>query len=201
MPRTTFSAPLRPVRPRPSLAAAVPPAWSGRACRLGLSGLLLLALMAVPQARADALRTLLGSLADGEEVALNETVAARAGTGAGAGAAAGPARGSRAQVVVRAGDSLDAVIRRTLGDSPFKEALLRRAFVDLNPQAFVNGQPHRLAAGAVLLVPGPQDVLALLDERSPASMGRPAGASELPGSGARHSPTAAEERRKWVRFP
>jgi len=168
-----------------------------RASQLGAWGLLLLALMAVPQARADALRTLLGSLAGGEELVLNDT--ARTRTAAPAAAAA--AQPARSQVVVRAGESLDVVIRRNLKDSPFKDALLRRAFIELNPEAFVNANANRLRAGAVLMVPGPEDVLAVMDERSLLGMGLPSEASQTLGTGARPGSSSVEERRKWVRFP
>ena len=38
------------------------------------------------------------------------------------------------------GESLDAVITKTLGDSPLKLAVLRAAFIQQNPAAFVEGK-------------------------------------------------------------
>jgi Tfp pilus assembly protein FimV len=177
---------------------------SARATGLGAAVLLALMFAAPAHPREDALRTLLGSLADGEELAQVEGASARPGAARPAdNGAARTAPTGRTQVVVRAGETLDAVIRRNLADSPYKEALLRRAFVQINPAAFERGNTNRLKAGAVLLVPTDGDVLALLDESRPVqvfpSAAGSAGASA--GAGAPQASSAADERRKWVRFP
>jgi hypothetical protein len=187
--------PAQPARPGPQPGVAALPSLRGGAHHLAALALLWLMLMAVPQARADALRNLLGSLADGEEMALNDPPASKTV------ASAVPVRSARTQVVARAGESLDALIRRTQGDSPFKEVLLRRAFTELNPQAFVRGSAHRLVAGAVLQVPGPADVMALLDERQSAPLNLLPGAAMSGVGSVRQDVSGPEERRKWVRFP
>lgn len=129
---------------------------------------------------------------------LLQNPAAAAPTGAGSGpppmAIAAPqmSAGSRMQVVVRPGETLDRVIQRTLRDSPFRNELLRDAFVRLNRSAFPRGTPHWLLAGSVLQVPTPADLLLQVDPRwwpAPAQ-----GAPVTPAS-------TASQRRDWVRYP
>ena len=97
--------------------------------------------------------------------------------------------------VVR-GDTLDRIIQTTLRNSPLKIELLRKAFVEGNPQAFVSGNVSRLRAGAVLQVPDHtrllrSTLLPLLDA---------ADADALTATGAARS-SSASDRRSWVRFP
>jgi hypothetical protein len=120
----------------------------------------------------------------------------------GAPAAATPAAGgaeagrhdpgaARARLVVQPRETLDAVIRRTHRGSPFRDDLLRRAFVQLNPAAFERGSPHALLAGAELQVPTVADVLALAGIALP----RPAEPETRPVR------DGADEMRQWVRYP
>ena len=97
----------------------------------------------------------------------------------------------RARLVVQPRDTLDAVIRRTHRGSPFREDLLRRAFVQLNPAAFERGSPHALLAGVELQVPTVADVLALAGVVLP----RP------PEPETRTVRDNADEMRQWVRYP
>lgn len=60
---------------------------------------------------------------------------------------------------VKKGDTLDKVIRQTFSDSPLKVELLRQAYVEQNPHAFVKAKPPVLRAGAVLAVPNHDDLL------------------------------------------
>ena len=95
---------------------------------------------------------------------------------------------------VQRGDTLDRVIQHTLPDSPLKMELLRKAFVDSNPQAFVSGNVSRLRAGVVLQVPDHtkllrSTVMPLLDGADAAAMA---------GEGRSYN---ASDRRSWVRFP
>jgi Tfp pilus assembly protein FimV len=60
---------------------------------------------------------------------------------------------------VKPGDSLDKVIRQTLGESPLKVELLRKAYIQQNPQAFIKTSPPILRAGVVLAVPNHDDLL------------------------------------------
>ena len=84
---------------------------------------------------------------------------------------------------VRTGDTLDQVIRQTMGSSPLKVELLRQAFMDQNPKAFTKTSPRYLMAGAVLTVPNHDELL-----RQHLN-GNKAGSSLL------------DERMNWVRYP
>jgi Tfp pilus assembly protein FimV len=100
--------------------------------------------------------------------------------------------GSRIQVVVRPGETLDRLIQRTMRDSPFRVEVLRDAFVRLNRSAFPRGTPHWVLAGSVLQVPTPADLMAQVDPRWwPA----PAPADSAPAT------SAQADRRNWVRYP
>lgn len=96
--------------------------------------------------------------------------------------------------VVR-GDTLDRVIQKTLSNSPLKIELLRKAFVDLNPQAFVAGNVARLRAGVVLQVP---DHAQLLRSTILPVLESAGAAPVLPSA---RPPNANDDRRNWVRFP
>lgn len=102
---------------------------------------------------------------------------------------------SRSYTVQR-GDTLDRVIGHTLPDSPLKKELLRKAFVETNPQAFVSGNVSRLRSGAVLQVPDHAKLLR--STLLPVLEG--AEAAALAGDG-RMSNANANDRRSWVRFP
>lgn len=84
---------------------------------------------------------------------------------------------------VRTGDTLDQVIRQTLGSSPLKVELLRQAFIDQNPKAFTKTSPRYLMAGAVLTVPNHDELMR----------------QHLNGN--KPGPTLLDERRNWVRYP
>ena len=84
---------------------------------------------------------------------------------------------------VRTGDTLDQVIRQTMGTSPLKVELLRQAFIDQNPKAFTKTSPRYLLAGAVLNVPNHEELMRQhLNGNKPAS-------------------NLIDERRNWVRYP
>jgi hypothetical protein len=100
--------------------------------------------------------------------------------------------GSRMQVVVRPGETLDRVIQRTLRDSPFRAELLRDAFVRLNRSGFPRGTPHWVLAGSVLQVPTPADLMSQVDPRW-----WPAPAQDAAAATA----STSSERRNWVRYP
>jgi len=84
---------------------------------------------------------------------------------------------------VRTGETLDQVIRQTMGNSPLKVELLRQAFIDQNPKAFTKTSPRYLMAGAVLNVPNHEDLM------------RQHLNGNKPGNG------LIDERRNWVRYP
>lgn len=95
---------------------------------------------------------------------------------------------------VAAGESLDRVIQKTMADSPLKVELIRQAFVQLNPQAFPDGRVVRLKAGTVLQVPDSAQLLRQV--LLPVLEGAEAAAVVRNGT-----PQAADDKRRWVRFP
>jgi Tfp pilus assembly protein FimV len=94
--------------------------------------------------------------------------------------------GHRPTQSISRGMTLARLLARELRSTGLAKNVLFQAFVALNPQAFVKGNPNRLMAGATVQMFTDDDLQQL---RS----GRPLGES-----GARTSP---EERRKWVHFP
>ena len=114
---------------------------------------------------------------------------------AAAGEAAPVAAKPAAIYTPRAGETLDHVIQVTMPESPLKMDLLRRAFINQNPQAFVTPltTPPRMKKGAVLTVPDHQKLLQailaplvaepVVDTYSPAAV------------------SSADDRKRWVRYP
>ena len=101
----------------------------------------------------------------------------------------------RQQVQVRPGETLDRILARTLGSTPFAPALVRKTVVDMNPTAFAGGSPHRLNAGATLVLPSMQDLQAVAG-------GGSTGAALLhsPAGGGGHA-QSQDDRRHWIRYP
>ncbi len=109
--------------------------------------------------------------------------------------AAEPAPSSTVRTyTVHRGETLDRVIQKAVPDSPLNVEILRKAFVDLNPQAFASGNTTRPRAGAVLQIP--DHVQLLRASILPVLEG--AEAASVSGEGKNVS---ASERRSWVRFP
>lgn len=91
------------------------------------------------------------------------------------------------------GETLDAAIRRTMGDMPFKESFLRGVFLEINAGAVRPGTT-RLIAGAQLQVPHLEDLRSHL-QRVLGPQAPVAGSSSAPAA------AAAADKRHWVRFP
>lgn len=89
------------------------------------------------------------------------------------------------------GESLDSVIAKTMADSPLKIELLRQAYVESNPGAFLQGKVPRLRKNAALTVPDHEQLLKRF---------LPPLAS---GDAVQHpsTKTSSEERRRWVQYP
>lgn len=121
-----------------------------------------------------------------------------------AGASEVRARGTQDTVVVQRGETLDTIMRRTVKSLPFRDEAVRKAFIDLNPHAFVQGSPHRLQAGAQLRVPSLEDVLVstkLIPARpalAPTATPRTEDAHHASATG---PDPRAMERKHWVRYP
>lgn len=97
----------------------------------------------------------------------------------------------RVRVTAQRGETLDAVIKRTMGDMPFKESFLRGVFLEINAGAFQSGTT-RLIAGAQVQVPNLEDLRSHVQ--------RVLGPSAAAASAS--APAAAPpDRRHWVRFP
>jgi Tfp pilus assembly protein FimV len=110
-----------------------------------------------------------------------------------------PASESSATVrtyTVQRGDTLDRLIQRNMADSPLKIELLRKAFVEGNPHAFVSGNVSRLRSGVVLQVPDHNKLLrsTILPMLEGADLDSAAVTGESRSS-------SASDRRSWVRFP
>ncbi len=96
----------------------------------------------------------------------------------------------RVRVTALRGETVDAVIRRTMGDMPFKENFLRGVFLELNAAAVQPGTT-RLIAGSQLQVPHLEDLRSHLQ--------RVLGPSQTAGAAA--PAMASTDKRHWVRFP
>jgi hypothetical protein len=88
------------------------------------------------------------------------------------------------------GETLDAAIRRTMGDMPFKESFLRGVFLEVNAGAVQPGTT-RLIAGAQLQVPHLDDLRSHLQRVLGPQTSATAQAATPPSADKRH----------WVRFP
>ena len=59
---------------------------------------------------------------------------------------------------VQVGDVLDDIIYSTMGDIPIRHSLLRKAFVETNPHAFIRSNANRLMAGKLIKIPDINDL-------------------------------------------
>ena len=109
------------------------------------------------------------------------------------------------RVVVKPGDTVDALLRRHLGESVFSQKFLRQAVIRLNPAAFAQGNIHRLESGTTLLLPTEQTLLGLLAVKSSGAVSIPLGRTPQPqgDDAAAASNLAASQatHKHWVRYP
>jgi len=89
--------------------------------------------------------------------------------------------------VVKSGDTVDKVIRQTMGNSPLKPELLRQALFQQNPQAFSKSSPRVLVPGSVLTLPNVDEVLRM-------NLPTPGANGPAPG----YDPN---DRKNWIRYP
>lgn len=92
--------------------------------------------------------------------------------------------------VVKSGETLDQVIKKTMGDSPLRIEVLRRAFTQQNPQAFTKTSPRVLMAGSVLTIPDGEVLLKMQGSNK-----------STPGAQDHSGSDMMNERKNWVRFP
>ena len=102
-----------------------------------------------------------------------------------------PVAASTQTYTVKRGETLDKIIQKTMADSPLRVELLRKAFIELNPQAFPGGQASRMRADQLLQVPDAMQVLR--------AVAMPL--LEVPDAPRVNAPVSAQEQRRWVRFP
>jgi Tfp pilus assembly protein FimV len=100
------------------------------------------------------------------------------------------AASSQQTYVVKSGETLDQVIKKTLPDSPLKIEVLRQAFIQQNPQAFTNTSPRVIKAGALITVPDSELLLHTYGGRKTTSDDAHAGGDSV-----------TPDRKNWVRFP
>ena len=90
------------------------------------------------------------------------------------------------------GESLDRVIANTMADSPLRIELLRQAYVESNPGAFLQGKAPQLRKNVALTVPNHEQLLTRFLPPVPIVDV----AQQQPASG-----SSSEERRRWVQYP
>jgi len=94
----------------------------------------------------------------------------------------------------KAGETLDKVIQNTIGASPLGLDVLRKAFMDLNPKAFLVGKITKIRPGVTLKVPDLQSLLQAVPESQSKEPAVVQSESGFPSG-------AIDERRRWVRYP
>ena len=77
---------------------------------------------------------------------------------------------------------------------PIRRGIVRRAFVENNPHAFLSENPHRLLAGVYIKIPNVDDIRAIIFPR-----GIPEETSENINS--EEQELKKEDRKSWVRYP
>jgi hypothetical protein len=138
---------------------------------------------------ADALRQL---------IERKEMSAATHSTGTKA-SAEGPNQGHR-QETLKPNETLEGFIKRTWPGLPSKEAWVRKAFVNLNGKAFVQGNPNLLNPGATMVVPNRDDLRASFAASHPqiAALFDSNGHDQQAKTSLESAQTPTQ---KWVRFP
>ena len=104
------------------------------------------------------------------------------------------------QETLKPNETLEGFIKRTWPGLPSKEAWVRKAFVNLNGKAFVQGNPNLLNPGATMVVPSRDDLRASFAASHPQiaalfDSARPVDQTKTSIESAQ-TPT-----QKWVRFP
>lgn len=92
-------------------------------------------------------------------------------------------------------ETLDQVIEKTMPGSPLKMDLLRQAFFQHNPQAFVAGSHSKFKKGVSLKIPEHNQLLKGALQAREKTADAPAEQLSDTSSGNR------DERRQWVRYP
>ena len=100
---------------------------------------------------------------------------------------------------VKKGDTLDGVIRSVLSTQPFRIRNVRRAIINSNRQAFPNGRPTSMQAGAVLMIPSLSALKAELTGGMAYGI-NPMG-SKTHNNSSNNNTVHQDPHNGWVRFP
>lgn len=156
------------------------------------------ALMCQAGARADSLAA---SDALRQLIERQPAVVSSPASSAGANGPSASTPAGRHQEQTKANETLDSVIKRTWPGLPTKDVWVRKTFVDLNPQAFVQGNPNLMVAGTTLTIPSQADLRASFTAAHPkiAALFGPVPAESTERQDHGHDPGKGSN--KWVRFP
>ncbi len=97
-------------------------------------------------------------------------------------------------------ETLDGLVKRTWPGLPGKEVWVRRTFVDLNPKAFVQGNPNLLQPGSVMIIPTKEDLRASFSKAHP-SIAALFEQVDVSRAETNHSEPSKSPTSRWVRFP
>ncbi len=97
-------------------------------------------------------------------------------------------------------ETLDGLIKRTWPGLPSKEVWVRRSFVDLNPKAFIQGNPNLLQPGSAISIPLKSDLRASFARTYPAVAALFETPEVLPTE-SKNPESGSPPPPRWVRFP
>jgi hypothetical protein len=101
---------------------------------------------------------------------------------------------------LHANETLDGLIKRTWPGLPSKDTWVRKTYVDLNPKAFVQGNPNLLQPGSAMIIPTKEDLRSSFTKAQPsiAALFDPGDVSQVESVKTEsEKPSPA----RWVRFP
>jgi Tfp pilus assembly protein FimV len=97
-------------------------------------------------------------------------------------------------------ETLDGLIKRTWPGLPSKEIWVRKTFVELNPKAFVQGNPNLLQPGSTMTLPSQEDLRASFAKTHPAIAALFEHGDKHDAEASKMEPNKSTPSR-WVRFP
>lgn len=103
-------------------------------------------------------------------------------------------------VLVKRGDTLERVISRGMASMPFKPAILRKALIDKNPDAFTDTRKRNLKVGAILQLPTLEDFRHLLPPTA-TPMAVPVATPPVPDPAPAQAEAEEDPKKGWVRYP
>ena len=82
-------------------------------------------------------------------------------------ASEGVAANNDGTYLIKRGDYLDKIIRTTVGNYPFKRDILRKAFVQANPEVFRRSNPNWMYANKTMRIPQVEDIKRVIFKDQP----------------------------------